>query len=88
MQNLTKSLKNKTIFYVAPDPLWATGLEGVLPDYKVICVDDSDVVPYLQEKGVSVFCLERELGKQNIVFRNSAKILSEEKVTHFIKNNS
>ncbi|MBU2577247.1 hypothetical protein KKA69_00275, partial [Patescibacteria group bacterium] len=79
---------NKPIFYVTNDVSRAVGLEKILPDYHIVCLDDHPLVTYLLKEGVSVFCLERELGRQNEIARNAGTILSHPLVLSFIKEKS
>lgn len=76
---------NEPIFYVTNDVGKGIGLENVLPDYHIICLDDHPLVDILQKRGVSVYCLERTLGSKNIIFRSSGVILDHPAVLSFIK---
>ena len=53
----------------------------------MICVDYTDIVDMLIEKGVSVFCIEKELGG-DIIVRNSRKLLLHDAVQEFILKRS
>jgi len=79
---------NKPIFYVTHDVGWGIGLENVLPNYHIVCLDDHPLVDILTKSGVSVFCLERVLGKKNILRRSSGIILDHPAVLDFIKEKS
>lgn len=79
---------SKPIFYVTNDVSRAIGLEKILPNYHIVCLDDHPLVTYLLKEGVSVFCLERELGRQNEIARNAGTILSHPLVLSFIKEES
>lgn len=85
-----KILKETTepIFYVTNDVERAVGLENILPNYHIVCLDDHPVINYLQKSGISVFCLERELGIKNALFRSSAAVLAHPKTLDFIKKKS
>jgi len=76
---------NSPIFYVTNDVARGIGLENILPNYHIICLDDHPLVDILEKAGVSVFCLERQLGLQNALYRSSGTILSHPKVLSFIK---
>lgn len=78
----------RPIFFVTNDISRAIGLEGLLPNYHIVCLDDHYLVDYLLEAGVSVFCLERQLGKKNTLLRNSGTILSHPLALSFIKEKS
>ena len=77
-----------TIFYITNDPERALGLEILLPNYHIICIDDNPIIDYIVEKGGKVFCLERELGKTNPIFRNSNRLINEKVVQQYIDKNT
>ncbi|RJR26077.1 hypothetical protein C4578_00050 [Candidatus Microgenomates bacterium] len=76
------------VFYITNDVSRGIGLEKILPNYHIICLDEHPLVDYLIKEGVSVFCLERELGKKNEILRNAGTILSHSLVLDFIKEKS
>ena len=76
---------DEPIFYVANYVSRGLGLEKLLPNYHLICVDEHPLVDYLIEAGVKVFCLERILQRKNIIFRNSGKLLERPEVEQYIK---
>ncbi|MDP3888833.1 MAG: hypothetical protein Q8Q24_02200 [bacterium] len=82
-KNITES-----IFYVTPDPGRAIGLEKVLPNFHIVCLDNSPMVGILEGLGVEVFSLERELGETNERMRNSGMILAYPLVQDYIKEHS
>lgn len=79
---------NEPVFYVTNEVGRGIGLEKLLPNYHIICLDDHPLVDLLEKAGVSVFCLERKLGGKNIVFRSSSSILSQPSVIAFIQEKS
>lgn len=85
---MLKTLKNitETIFYITNDVTKGLGLEKLLPDYHIVCIDDHPIIDYLAKAGANVFCLEREIGRKNIIFRNSGKLLEHPLVEKYIKN--
>lgn len=76
------------IFYVTNDVSWGIGLESILPNYHIVCLDDHPLVDLLVKSKISVFCLERILGKKNLLMRSSGNVLESEKVLEFIKGKS
>lgn len=74
------------IFYVTNDVAKGLGLEELLPNYHIVCIDDHPLIDYLIESGVNVFCLEREIGRKNIIFRSSGKLLENPLVKRYIKD--
>ncbi|HUV71622.1 MAG TPA: hypothetical protein VMW25_01300 [Clostridia bacterium] len=73
------------VFYITNDVERAIGLESLLPNYHLVCLDDHPLIDYLMETGVSVFCLERVLAKKNLLFRTSATVLAHPLTLSFIK---
>ena len=63
---MNNPLKNHTdpIFFVTPDPHWGIGLEDIIPNYHIVCLDNSPVVPLLRVSGVNIFCLEEFLNEK------------------------
>lgn len=82
--DLVKKIR-EPVFYVTNDVGRGIGLENLLPNYHIVCLDEHPLVTLLQKAGVSVFCLEREIGKRNTLFRSSSTVLSHPAVISFIK---
>lgn len=85
--NSLKQLK-APVFYVTNDVSRAIGLEKLLPNYHVVCLDEHPLVDYLRKGGVSVFCLERELKQKNSLRRNSGVVLDHPLTLDFIQKKS
>ena len=81
---LLKNIKDP-IFFICNDPLWAVGLENILPNFHIICIDYKEIVDILKQRGINVFCLEKKLNKKNILFRSSIKLLQHPLVEKYIK---
>ncbi len=79
---------NDPIFFVTNDVWRGIGLEKILPNYHIVCLDDHPLVDYLLKSNVSVFCLERVLGKKNVLLRTTSTILDQPLVISFIKEQS
>lgn len=77
----------KPIFYIANNSDKGVGLEKIIPNYHIVCIDYFDEVEYLKKSGINVFCLEKQKNKQNIIFRNSGLLMKEKEVVDYIKNN-
>lgn len=78
----------KPVFFVTNDVSRGIGLEGILPNYHIICLDDQPVVDLLSKAGISVFCLEKNKKEKNFLPRNSGIILEQPEVLSFIKEKS
>jgi hypothetical protein len=76
------------IFYVTPTLTRAIGLEDVLPNYHIVCIDDSPLIELLLKRGVKVFSLERKIGYRNPIFRSTSQLLRHPQVSSYIKNQS
>ncbi len=89
MNNNYKNIKNAIngeqigpIFFIAPNPNRAIGLEREMKDYHIICSQKNDIVDYLKKEKVPVLRLDSE----NI--NSSGKILQNKKVLNYIKRKS
>ncbi|MBU0975454.1 MAG: ATP-grasp domain-containing protein [Patescibacteria group bacterium] len=80
--------QDKPIFFVTNDAERALGLEKHINNYHIICNDDNDIIDYLQKNKISVFSLEKALDRQNIIMRNSNRLLWQNEVQSFIKSNA
>jgi len=76
------------IFYVTNDVAKGIGLEDLLPNYHIVCLDDQPLVDYLSKAGVKVFCLERTLKERNKIFRSTSKVIDHPLVLDYIKGES
>jgi predicted ATP-grasp superfamily ATP-dependent carboligase len=88
ISKVNTATKNAPIFFVTNDAERAIGLENVLDNYHIICIDDNDIVGYMLNSEVKIFCLEKKLTKLNAIFRNSNRLLQTEEAKNHIKNNS
>ncbi len=89
MNNNYKNIKNAIngkqigpIFFVAPNPNRAIGLEWEIKNYHIICSQKSDIIDYLKKEKVPVLCLD------DGSMKNSGKILENKKVINYIKRKS
>ncbi len=73
-------LDNIDIIYVTNDPERALGVENIIPNYHILCIDDSYILNFIK----SYYSLKKD--KPNIgIFRNSNKLLHESDAKKFIK---
>ncbi len=79
-------MKNQlpNIYYICNDAERALGLEDTLQNYHIICIDDNPIIDYMRQAGVNIFCLERETGELNAMFRNSNRLLQHKLVQEYI----
>lgn len=81
-------MTDKPIFYITNDVARGIGIENLLPNYHIICLDDHPLVDYLVKAGVKVFCLERVLKQRNKIFRSTSKIIDHPLVLNYIQKES
>jgi len=77
--NLINTDDISPIFFIAPNPNRAIGLEKEIKDYHIICSQKNDIIDYLKKEKISVLCL----GDENM--NSSGKILQNKKVLNYIK---
>jgi len=82
VKKITDKLDFGPVFFVAPNPNRAIGLERNLKDYHVICSHYLDIVEYLKDDGVSIMCLNDD------TIRNTGKILEKDSVLNYIRSRS
>ncbi len=74
-----KELDNIDIIYVTNDPERALGIEDIISNYHILCIDDSYILNFIK----SYYSLKKD--NPNIeIFRNSNKLLQESKSKEFI----
>ena len=76
------------IFFVTIDVERALGLEAVIPNFHIICLDDSERVAALIQSKVKIFCLEKADTKFNPKIKSTNQVLSHPKVLEYIRNNN
>ncbi|MFC1780155.1 hypothetical protein ACFLY9_00460 [Patescibacteria group bacterium] len=86
IQKVNTKTKNSPIFFATNDAERALGLEKLLNNYHIICIDENDIVDYLEKDNVKIFCLEKKLGKLNGIFRNSNRLLNHKFTTEYISS--
>lgn len=82
VKKLTDKLDFGPVFFVAPNPNRAVGLERRIKNYHIICSQYLDIVEYLREDGVPVLCLD------DVAIKNTGKLLENDKVLNYIKAQS
>ena len=88
LKQVNYKLKETPLFYIANDAERALGLEGLLENFFIVCMDDSDIYSNIHTKYGNIFSLENKTGELNAVFRSSAKLLDSELVKEFIEQKS
>ena len=78
LQQVNQVLSQAAIFYLSNDPERALGLEKALNNFHVVHIDLSPYLEYFSSFGVNYFCLEKELGNMNQVFRSSLRLVKHD----------
>lgn len=81
-------MESPTIFYICNDFERALGLEKVLPNYHIVCIDYNEGIEAARDAGIKIFCLEEALSKKNPIYRNSNRLLNVNEVQEYIKTNT
>jgi len=82
---IIRKCRNAPIFFITPDVERGIGLEKILPNYHIICIDYNPIIDYMLQKNVNVFCLEKQSGKKDVKHRYSNYILTHPLVQKYIK---
>jgi len=85
-KKVNEKLETSPLFYITNDPERALGLENLLDNFHIVCMDDSKFVELLIRGGNSIFSYEHENKELNQIFRNSVKLLEETSVRDFINS--
>jgi hypothetical protein len=84
---LRKQFSGKKIFFINPDVKRGIGLEGILPDYHIICAFHDPLIPILRKQGANIFCLEEEIGEESSqILNNTGRMLENKNVLSYILN--
>ncbi|NOQ67977.1 ATP-grasp domain-containing protein [Patescibacteria group bacterium] len=82
IKELLNDKQTGPIFFVAPNPNRAIGVEKEVKNYHIICSQKTDIIDYLNKEKISVLCLDDD----NI--KNSGKLLEDKKILSYIKRKS
>jgi len=84
ISEITKNIKiYPTIFFVCTNPERALGLEKVLPNYHIVCIDNSPILKTLTN---NIFCLSKET--TDSIKRNSNSLLQHPLTQKYIRDNT
>ncbi len=81
-------LLNRSIFFITPDLKRGLGLDGILPDYHIICGHFDPLIPQLRKQGVQIFCLDESGHHDEKKYNNTGKILENEETVSYINKKS
>jgi hypothetical protein len=72
---------------VAHDIWLASGLETMLPETVLMCVQRSSAVDVLRQRGIDVFCLSEHVSAEEVAGRSSAELLEHPRAVDFCHRN-
>ena len=88
ISHIPAKILKSCIFFVTPDLKRGLGLDGILPDYHIICGRFDPLIPRLRKQGVQIFCLEEEGVHDEKKINNSGTILENEDTVNYINKKS
>ena len=80
--NLINTSSGGPMFFIAPNPSRAIGIEREIKNYHIICSQKTDLTDHMRKEGVGVICLD------DGGIKNSGKILTNKKSLDYIKEKS
>lgn len=83
LDEVNKLTKDKPLIYFTREVERAIGLEEYLGNYYICCIEHSDTVDYLIQKGINVLCLEKE--GIELLHKSTGNLLSQDLVENWIK---
>ena len=83
LSEINKTIGSSQLIYFCREAERALGLEKLIDNYHICCIEDSNLVQSLINSGVSVFCLEREGVK--LSHKSSGKLISHKKTQKWIR---
>lgn len=85
IEKFKEAYANYSFFYVANDPERALGLEQIIPNYRIACIDNSQLLNHLDNQGIPYLALEQEQGV-NKIHRSSIKLIKSIEFNKFFHN--
>ncbi len=79
---------SEPIFFLCNDPERALGLEDILENFHIICIDNTPIVQVARSRGINIFSLAESEGKTNPVYRSTVNLLKSIKVHNYIRENT
>lgn len=74
----------KPIIYFCREAERAIGLENIIEDYRIACVEESSTVNQLRQSGVDIFCLEEH---EEVEQKSTNTLLKSGKLKDWVGNN-
>src|SRR5690606_15218744 len=83
LDEINKKLENSPLIYFSRDIERGIGLENILDNYHLACIEDNYIVDQLYEQKDKVFCLNRE--GINLSLNSTLELINHEKTKDWIK---
>lgn len=80
-------MSDPTVFFFCTDPERALGLETLITNFHIVCVDGGDIIKSISDRGGKIFSLAQELGNPNPIKRNTNHLLQHPKAQEYVKKN-
>lgn len=88
MHKIPDQLLKSSIFFVTADLKRGLGLDGILPDYHIICGHYDPLILQLRKQGMQIFCLEEKGIVIEKKYNNTGKILENDETVNYINKKS
>jgi len=82
INKVNKLTAHQPIFYFSNDIERGLGLEKVLKNYHLVCIDDNEIIDNIKKFNPNIFCLSRQIDQK--IFRSSVKLLEHEFVQQYL----
>ncbi len=79
---------NGPIFYLCNDPERALGLEDLIKNFHIICIDSPPFIKLARMKGINIYSLAEAKKNVNPTYRSSSQLLKDKKVLKYINSNT
>ena len=81
MKNINDLIGKNNIIYVTNDPERSLGIEKIVDNFHTLCIDDSYILNFLNH-----YYSLKKINPNINIFRNSNKLLQQEKVKQYLEN--
>ncbi len=82
VDKINEKTKDIPLIYFSREAERAIGLEKYLENFHICCIEDNDIVDNLLEKGISIFCLEKE--GVELLHKSTGNLLSQNQTKDWI----
>ncbi len=75
--------KDNPVFYFTNDIERGLGLEKLIDNYHILCIDKNDINSYVEKEGTDVFCLSDVVNER--FYRSSIKLLEHQETRKYLE---